>query len=480
MFETSLFLLIKALLINLLVPFISWALFLWLFFWDKYKWVIFYLLSFFVWSWVIAFSLFNIQFIHFWVWIFEYLLINLFLLLALISTIIIKKEKVKKYLNTLKLRKIDFLSKYFELNLWHRVFFIFSSFFIWLYVFIASVFNFNFPTYSDDNFWNWNNPVINIYNDWGVKIFGEENEILWRWRLWYPIYFAIYKALISDLFWSYNDIYIDLWQFLTFFWILIFSFFITYNKTNNLFFSILSWFLICSISLIFFHAVDWYYDLTSAIYSILTIYFIYEFLNNNDFDNLSLWIIFWSILANIKNDWLIVYLSWIIIAFFIFIFIKKRFTNTIKILIKEKLFLVKTIFFLSYFLVPFIILKSYLWLGYNQAAWESAWVWIWFHPEIFSVFDDIFLMQDNYNLVILIILFLVFNLIKKYKEKSIWNELFIYLAFFLIFFTFILVFLLTQNYMWALNQTTINRVFSMCFMILFAFFWLLIFDSKKV
>jgi hypothetical protein len=40
----------------------------------------------------------------------------------------------------------------------------------------------------------------------------------------------------------------------------------------------------------------------------------------------------------------------------------------------------------------------------------------------------------------------------------------------IIFLILITVFLFTDNYKWVLDQTTVNRVFTMCFVILFSFF----------
>jgi len=52
------------------------------------------------------------------------------------------------------------------------------------------------PSYADDTFNNRNSPVINIFHDGGVKIFGEESEILGRARLGYPIILPLYKSLL--------------------------------------------------------------------------------------------------------------------------------------------------------------------------------------------------------------------------------------------------------------------------------------------
>lgn len=473
MFETSIILLIKALLLNIFIPIFTGILFIWVFFWFKYKWIILYIISFFIWTWVIAFSLFNLQFFYFWIWIIQYLILNIILLLIFLIKIYLRKEKINQYLINLKIEKIQSINQYFELSLVQRIIYIFGSFFVVIFLFISFLYNINFPSYSDDSFTNWNNPAINIYYDWWVKLIWNQDEILWKWRLWYPIYLPIYKALISDFFWSFNDIYINLWNFLSFLFFIIFIYIINLKDNKNLFFSILSVILICWLPLIFFHTVEWYFDLASAIYSVFMIYFLYNFLKNNDYEDWLLWTLFWFILANIKNDWLIVYFTWIIIWFILYTIFSKKIIWIIKEWIKRKDIIFKKLFFALYFFLPFIILKSFLWLWYNQAAWETKWIWFSFHPEIFWVFPTIFINEDNYNISLVFLFIIIFILIKKLRNKEYSDKLFLALSSFSIILIFILVFLFTDNYKWVLDQTTVNRVFTMSFVILFSFIWIL-------
>lgn len=55
-----------------------------------------------------------------------------------------------------------------------------------------------------------------------------------------------------------------------------------------------------------------------------------------------------------------------------------------------------------------------------------------------------------------------------YKKRDM-RTLLLLLTPIIIFIIFVLVFLLTENYIFAMNQTTINRVFTMSFVILLAF-----------
>jgi hypothetical protein len=501
MFEISFLLFIKALLLNIIIPIFTWILFLWIFFWNKFKGIIFYTISFFIWTWIIAFSLFNLQFLYFGIWITEYFVLNILLIIIFLVKVYIKSplchsdtwnkfsvnsgqnqwkihksSYIKEYLETLKIWKIDLKKHYSELKIQQKILFILWSIFIFVFSLITFTANTNFPSYFDDTFWNWNAVTVNTYYDGGVKMFWEENEILWRWRLGYPIYFPIYKALIFNFLGGVNDVYINLWQILAFIFFLIFVFSISFQKTKNLFFSTIPLILICWLPLIFFHAVDWYFDLACAIYSVFSIYFIYQFLENNDFDDLSLWLLFGFILTNVKNDWLIVYFAWIIIALLVYLFFTKKIIRFFKDVFKDKKFILEISFFVIYFLLPFIAFKSFLWLEYNPIVWEQK--LLSFHPEIFNIFKPIFFQEDNYNLSLLFVILILFTTFNNFKNSRNFTKIFPVLSVVTIFLIFVSVFLLTNNYQWALDQTTINRVFTMCFVILFSFFWILIYEEK--
>ena len=479
MFETSFALFLKYLLLNILIPFIPWLLFLWLFYGTKIRWFLLWLLSRFIWVWVVAFSLLNIQFIHFWVWIAEYFIILWILLIAFVVKVLLKKQRFKEYIETLKIKNIilEVKSSFVKLSNVEKVFTIILSVFSIYFICISWIFSFNLPTYADDSFWNWNNPAYNIYTDWWVKLFWETGEILWRWRLWYPIHVPVYKALMSQFAGEINDIYFNTWQRLVFVFWLLFIFSITFNKTQNIFKSILPIWLILSLPLVFFHSFEWYMELPSIVYCIICVRLFYEYLEDKDFDYLSLWLLFWFIISYIKNDGFVVYFPGLLIALLIVLCLKKNLRITIKWLFQEKNNLFKSVWYFVYFFIPFLLVKIIHWLWFNQAAWETSWIWLSnnIHREIFSQFPHIFFKMDNYNLVLIILLFiLVFFIIKKQRKNN--KSLFLYssLAIFLIL---IAVFLFTDNYRFVMDQTTVNRVFTTSFILLFWFSGLLLSDK---
>ena len=476
MFETSFLLFIEHLLLNIFIPFIPWLLFLWIFYGNKFKWILLYLLSRFIWVWVVAFSLINIQLIHFWIWVVEYFIILWILIILFILKILIKNEDIKKYISTLKLRNTipEIKSSFYRLSLMEKIFTIILAWFSVYYICITWIYNFNLPTYGWDSYWNRNGPAFNIYFDGWVKLFWDESEILWRWRLWYPIHIPVYKALISQFAWWINDIYFNTWQRLVFLFWLLFIFSVTFDKTKNIFKSILPIWLILWLPLVFFHSFEGYMDLPSIIYCMISARLFYQYLEYKYFSYLSLWLLFWIITAYIKNDGFVVYLPWLLIALIIILCIKKDLLFTVKWFFKDKDNMMKLILYFIYFFIPFLIVKIINWLWFNQAAYTKSWIWLSdvVHREIFPQFYKIFFQMDNYNLILIILLFIFFSILSKKRRKE--NKSFFLYAWLIIFLILIAVFLFTDNYQRVLDQTTVNRCFTMVFVLLLWFSWFLL------
>jgi len=382
-----------------------------------------------------------------------------------------KWEKCKDYINSLKLSFSFWFVKenFLKLSRIEKIFFSIWTTFLVFFISLSRAHTLSFPNYFDDSFGNWNTPAQNIFYDWWFKLFWDKTEILWHGRLGYPIYVPIYKAVITDFVWYWNDIYSNIFQYLVFLFLILFTIFISFKHTKNIFYAIIPAVLITWLPLVYFHTLEWYLELTSASYAVLTIYSIYIYLKEKDFDFLILWILFWIILAHIKNDWIVVYLPWIVFAFFIIIFLKKEFLSLLKNLIKKSN-IYRLGFLISFFFLPFLWIKAYYWIWFNQAAGETSWVWLEkMHTEIFPIIKSIFINQDNYNIslvfIILIIIWFFFNKDIKNNENK-----FILLSILFIFIIIILVFLLTSNYRFVMDQTTVNRIFTTILIILFSFY----------
>lgn len=473
MFETSFLLWLKTILVNILLPMIPGILFLWICFGKKFQGMLLYILGRFIGVGVVAFSLFNLQFIHFGIWGKEYIIILILLLIIFAAKLLYKKLSLKDYIKTLKIKNIysDIKHSFNDLSKIEKIFTVIISILSFGFILTTFIHTTNFPTYADDSFGNWNGPAYNIYQDGGVKLFWEKTEILGRGRLWYPIYIPIYKALISTVNWWFNDIYINFWQRLVFFGTLLFVFTITFEKTKNIFYSTLPIGLIISLPLVFFHASEGYMELASTAYSILTIRALWKFLENKDYSYVSLGLLIGFILSHIKNDGLLWYFAGIIICFIWYLLFAKQFSSAITWLIKDKKALLTSIFNFLFFLFPFLIIRAINNLWFNPV---SSW---WLpssqvpHREIFSIFPSIFINMDNYN-IILVVIWLMIRFLYDKKEK--YNNYFLLGSGIIILIIFIAVFLLTENYLWVMNQTTVNRVFTMSFIIILSFSWILL------
>jgi hypothetical protein len=88
-------------------------------------------------------------------------------LLAFIIKIFVKKQSIKNYIDTLRLKNIfpEIKTSFKSLSLTEKLFIIILSVFSLYFVCISGIFNFNLPTYADDSFGNWNKPAYNIYTD---------------------------------------------------------------------------------------------------------------------------------------------------------------------------------------------------------------------------------------------------------------------------------------------------------------------------
>jgi hypothetical protein len=274
--------------------------------------------------------------------------------------------------------------------------------------------------------------------------------------------------------WWFDDIYINLWQWLAFFGLLLFVVKITWDKTQSIFYSILPIICICWLPLVFFHAWEGYIELPSAVFSVLTIWALYEFLEKKEYHYISLGILLWGILSQIKNDGFVVYLSWIVIGFLIILLIHKNMSEFFRWLVRSTKNLRGSVFYIVRFLLPFLAVKMFYGIGFNQAAGVESGVWLskTIHREIFSIFWNIFIQNDSYNVVLILFVISLICAYQKRKNKD--NTFYLVLAPLLIGILFIMVFLLTENYLVAMNQTTINRVFTISFVILFAFIWYLL------
>jgi hypothetical protein len=200
-------------------------------------------------------------------------------------------------------------------------------------------------------------------------------------------------------------------------------------------------------------------------------------LEEKEYTYISLALLVGFMLSNIKNDGLLWYFAGIGISFFIILLISKQFKTILQWLLKDKTTLYSSMFYLLFFLLPFLIVRSinHLWFNPVSTTW---WVGLSqvIHWEIFSVFPSMFMNMDNYNVVLIILLLLIVSL--RYQKRN-FNKYFLLMSWGISFTIFVLVFLLTENYQRVMNQTTVNRVFTMCFVMILAFSGILLCKPKQ-
>lgn len=222
-------------------------------------------------------------------------------------------------------------------------------------------------------------------------------------------------------------------------------------------------------------------DLLSAIYATLAILAFYEWLqkhgNSADF---MLGLTFLSILSYVKNDGFVVYMTGILGALILYCIIHWKH-------VKEKIQLFRTptswlyiIAIILFFIAPFTFIKSYYGLGFNQAAGADAGLGLAssIHWEIFPAIRKTIWTMNNYSIApVLFIVVMLWMLIRRKHIRR--EQLFLALSPLAILGIFLLVFLLTENYKFVLDQTTVNRVFTMVLVIFFSSFGLLLNQPKE-
>ena len=476
---------------TVLVPIIPWVLFIWLLMGNKIQWTLLYILGWFAGNGVLAFSLLNFQFIHLGISIWTYLLlVTILLVLLQVKKLIHPELKTITTKNTwlrwirglrLTFNHTALKESFQSLSSIIKGLTIISSIFVVIYWVITFLWTVSFPSYFDDSYTNWHKPVVHILEDWEVTLFWEKEQILARSRLGYPIHIPIVKASISQFTGGWNEIYWNLWQWFIAAFFVIFLTYETYRRKKNTFLAILPALFIFSIPLLFFHITSGLLDLASSVYAVLSVWSFYVFLENKDYSYLTLWVLFGSILSYIKNDGFIVYFPGIILGFLSALLLWKQFLPTIKNLFgKERKYLYGILCTLIYFYSPFLFLKFYHGLGYNQAQGNIQGIGLsnavnW---EIFSQYNSMFFGQSTYWVILILLIGLTVVVLFKTKKEQKNVSLFILATTLFIFLIFTSVFLFTDNAQFVLNQQTVNRVYVMTFVILLSFSWLLLDENE--
>lgn len=492
MLETSFLLLIKALLFTVLLPWIAGALILLITYPSLLKGWKFHILSWFLGVGIISNRLIDLQFVHFGVWLLEYLWLIVLLLVVLgikMTKFGLNRDTIKQ---TLKCEKIIWLKESYQgLSKMEKILTVWWGIFVVWFLINSFVHTVNFPIYADDSFNNRTRPAVNIYYDGWIKYQGDESEILGRGTAGYPVHIAAFKAFIAKVMGGRHDPYMKLFQWLGLFLILILSFVSTFEKTKSIFYSIIPSVLIAGLPLIFWHAIDGYHELASVYYTILSLRLLYECLQTNKLGYMVVasWMLW--ILCYMKNDGFVVYMPAVVLGFAIVVLLQGRLGDIWKQVRNSKRDLSLIIWWIILLLIPFTAVKLSHGLGFDptQSAAETGKASVT-HREIFGQFNPMFIKENNYNIGLTFFAILLFLVIMYYNQKNhskkqiseeveYPNGLMTLITPVVMFILFTGVFLFTENYQWMMSQTTSNRVYTMCFVVLFYFFWMHLDELKR-
>lgn len=480
MFTTSLGLLVSYFASYIFLPLLVWIFATWTISGAALKGLRFYFMSWFIGLWVLSYGLFLTQFFYFGINRVSFFIVCGITILLFVIRTYFTKTSMKKYLAcfTIKMPKDMFTGKS-----WNYIFtvVILALLLVW-FIITSGVFVTSFPSYADDSFGNRHLPVVNMLYDWGIKIFGETNEILARSRLWYPIMIPAFKAFVSYILGGFNDIYTNILQWLATLFFLLHAVVFAYEKTRNIRTSLLGACLVISLPIFFLHSVEGYMDLLSAIYAWLAVCYFYEWLSSTE-NNPSYFLvgfILLAILAYIKNDWFVVYASSVLISLALYLAIfHKKYNQKMKIFTSGKLW-IGVLGIVAYFILPFTFIKGYYNLGFNPTTPTEGATGIssTIHTEIFPAIRSHIWSQNNYSIAFIVLLIAIIYVLLNLRKDGNTKTLFLLLCPIATFLLFMLVFLVTENYKYVLDQTTVNRVFTMCFVILFSYFGVLTHEQE--
>lgn len=487
MIETSFLLAVKALLLTVLIPLLSGGLLLLIIYPSLFKGWKFYILSWFLGIGVASNWLVNIQFVHFGIGVWEFLA----LILLLVIVLIIKVQKFGLSMETIKdtlcIPKMEGITEsYKNLSTFEKVLTISGIIFV-LWFFVNSfVHTMSFPSYADDTFWNRSKAAINIFYDGGVKMFGNTGEILGRGNLSYPIHIASLKALIASMMGGRHDVYLKLFQRIGLYLLLILSFVTTFKKSKNILTSIIPSILIAGLPLVFWHSIDGYHELLTTYYTILALRLWYKFVGSKNNGHLVIMTLMLRIACYMKNDGFVIYAPAVLAGFGLVLLLQGNLVNTLQGLRNDKKALGLTAWGILLFLIPYTALKLSHGLGFNPT--DSApveWAASKVHWEIFTQFKPMFITENNYSIGLVFLVLIGFWIYGYYQKKddktdsNIPSSLMFIITPIVMFILFTAVFLFTENYQWVMNQTTSNRVYTMCFIVLFYFIWIIINELKR-
>lgn len=298
------------------------------------------------------------------------------------------------------------------------------------------------PTINFDSLAAWSFKAKTLYYEKGIDFNPDSAVYLGGGgHINYPWLIPLSQFWLHETLGEYNDLLANFIFFFYFIFIIILLYYFIRKYTSRLA-SLLFAFIFSSMPLIFYHGYNGYADLPLGYYGLIAFVLLFFWMKEKENKNLILSAIFFGIALWVKTEALFFIVSAVLI-FSYYLFFNKIIEGKLKKILN---------FLLSVLVVilPILFFNFKYNLGISNV--EPG---IGFHSEIFkSLFESLF-MSGNWNVwwVIVVVIFIL-NIKMIIKNKEL---LFGWLFLFIILGEFLAVYLFTNDYQYAVDQTAISR-----------------------
>ena len=256
----------------------------------------------------------------------------------------------------------------------------------------------------------------------------------------YPWHIPLMSYWLFNILGEFNDLLVNL-IFVSYFICLLIVCYCFIKEYISKFYSLIFVFFLSSMPLVFYHGFNAYADLTLSFYILLSFVFLYKWLEKQDNKYLILSGIFAGISFFIKNE-AIIYIIASLMIMVLYILINKNWKK------------IKTIIYYFTFvllpILPWLIFKVIHHLDISNV--KSG---LGFYPEIFERFFGTMFTSNSWNIWwFVVVVSLIINFKKIIKDKT---QIFGWLFLILSFSGFLILYLFTEEYVFAMNSTANAR-----------------------
>lgn len=298
------------------------------------------------------------------------------------------------------------------------------------------------PTINFDSLAMWSFKAKNLYYEKGIDFNPDSAVYLGGGgHINYPWLIPLSQFWLHEILGEYNDLITNFVFFFYFvFIIILFYYFI--RKYASRFASLLFAFIFSTMPLIFYHSYNGYADLPLGYYNLVAFVLLFFWIESRKKKDLILSAIFFGIASWVKMEALFFIVSALLI-FSYYLFSNRTAESQLKKILKFLLGVLIVIW-------PILFFNFKYRLGISNVEPGMG-----FHPEIFkNLFESLFI-SGNWNIWWFIVLMIfIINIKDIFTDKKL---LFGWLYLFIVLGEFMAVYLFTNDYQYAVNQTAISR-----------------------